>query len=97
MEFSVAQLPYVSLWKNTAAEADGYVTGLEPGSNFPNNRRIERKLGRVPQLAPGQSVEASIRFALLPDAAAVRGVANRIAEIQKKSAPQLLREPEVKD
>ena len=47
MSYPIAELAYVALWKNTNAESDGYVTGLEPGTGFPNNRRIERKFGRV--------------------------------------------------
>ena len=39
------ELPCFTLWKNTAAEADGYVTGLEPGTNFPNLRSFERFVG----------------------------------------------------
>ena len=53
--WQTSQLPFFTLWKNTAAEADGYVTGLEPGTGFPFNRNIERKFGRVPKLGPGES------------------------------------------
>ena len=31
MSFSVDQLPYVTLWKNTNAREEGYVTGIETG------------------------------------------------------------------
>jgi len=55
MTYSTQQLPYLTIWKNTAASEDGYVTGLEPGTSFPFNRRIERQFGRVPKLAPHQS------------------------------------------
>ena len=50
MIFDVKDLPFVTLWKNTNAVSEGYVTGLEPRTGFPNNRRIERKFGRVPKL-----------------------------------------------
>ena len=63
MTLSTEQLPFFTLWKNTAAENDGYVTGLEPGTNFPYNRRIERKAGRVPKLAAGESRHFAIDFA----------------------------------
>ncbi len=46
------QLPYFTLWKNTAAIDDGYVTGLEPGTGFPYNRNVERSSGRVPKNWP---------------------------------------------
>jgi len=35
LAFSVQDLPCVTLWKNTNAEAAGYVTGIEPGTSFP--------------------------------------------------------------
>jgi hypothetical protein len=53
-------LPCFSLWKNQGGLADGYVTGLEPGTNYPNPRSFEESQGRVVPLAPG----ASVRFDL---------------------------------
>lgn len=62
MSFSTKQLPCFTLWKNTQAEADGYVTGLEPGTNFPNLKTFERERGRVITLAPGESYETSLEL-----------------------------------
>lgn len=64
MTFSTKDLPCFTLWKNTAAAEDGYVTGLEPGTSFPRNRRIEREAGRVPRLAPGASRDFIVDVAL---------------------------------
>ena len=64
LTFAVAQLPCFTLWKNTGAIADGYVSGLEPGTGFPNPRRIERQAGRVPQLAPGETRSFALDFAI---------------------------------
>ena len=97
MSFAVKELPFLTLWKNTNSEAEGYVTGLEPGTNFPNNRRIERKLGRVPKLAPGASRTATIDFGLHADADSVKTVAQRIAAIQGAKKPDLQQAPEKKD
>jgi hypothetical protein len=36
------ELPCFTLWRNSAAVEDGYVTGLEPGTNFPNFKGFER-------------------------------------------------------
>ena len=44
---NVNQLPYFSVWKNTASSEDGYVTGLEPATNFPNPKSFEKEKGRV--------------------------------------------------
>ncbi len=62
MQWAVKQLPYLTLWKNTAAIQDGYVVGIEPGTSFPNTRRVERKAGRVPKLAGGAVAQDGDRF-----------------------------------
>jgi hypothetical protein len=49
-------LPCFTLWKNQGGLADGYVTGLEPGTNYPNPRSFEETQGRVVPLAPQASV-----------------------------------------
>jgi hypothetical protein len=49
-------LPCFTLWKNQGGLADGYVTGLEPGTNYPNPRSFEESQGRVVPLAPHASV-----------------------------------------
>jgi len=49
-------LPCFALWKNQGALADGYVTGLEPATNYPNPRSFEQAQGRVVSLGPGESV-----------------------------------------
>lgn len=82
LSYSIKQLPYLTLWKNTAHEADGYVTGIEPGTNFPNHRSVERKMGRVPKLAPGASHHATIDFAIHVGAAEVGQVNEYIARLQ---------------
>jgi Domain of unknown function (DUF4432) len=97
MAFPVSELPYVALWKNTNAESEGYVTGLEPGTGFPNNRRIERKFGRVPKLAPGGSYGAKIDFTIHVTANEVVQVANRINTLQGGVQPVLDDRPEDKD
>jgi galactose mutarotase-like enzyme len=97
MSFAVKELPYVSLWKNTNAEGEGYVTGLEPGTNFPNNRRIERKLGRVPKLAPGASHSATIDFAIHVGAEETKRLIERVAAIQGDAKPVLEQQPEKKE
>lgn len=56
------QLPYFSQWKNTVGQRDGYVTGLEPGTGFPNPRSFEQAAGRVLQLDPGGEVDFHLRL-----------------------------------
>ena len=54
MRFDTRGLPFMSLWKNETTEKAGYVTGLEPGTGFPNTRPEERAAGRVPLLKGGE-------------------------------------------
>jgi hypothetical protein len=82
LAYSIKELPYLTLWKNTAAEKDGYVTGIEPGTNFPFPRRAERKAGRVPKLAGGASHAVRIDVRVHVGKDAVKQAADRIAAIQ---------------
>lgn len=88
MSFDTATLPFFTLWKNTNAREEGYVTGLEPGTGFPYNRRRERLAGRVPKLPPGQSRTFSLGFKILEDATAVTEASARIRKLQP-NPPQL--------
>jgi galactose mutarotase-like enzyme len=97
MAYAVAELPCLTLWKNTASEAEGYVAGLEPGTSFPNNRSIERKLGRVPKLASGASLTATIDYAVHVGTKAVQRVTDRIQAIQGRKRPVIQQRPEQKD
>jgi peroxiredoxin len=93
MAFSIKQLPFFTLWKNPVAHEDGYVTGLEPGTGFPLNRSIERIFGRVPKLAPHQSRQFTIDFALHTGKGRVKAVADEIAEIQSGRKTKVNTEP----
>jgi Domain of unknown function (DUF4432) len=95
MAFSVKELPYLTLWKNTAAEKDGYVTGIEPGTNFPYNRRIERRFGRVPKLDAGAGRGMSIDFAIHNGKDDVKRVADEISAIQGERKPAIDPRPPV--
>jgi hypothetical protein len=67
--YNTKELPCFSLWKNTTSEADGCVTGLEPGTNYPNPRSHEGKEGRVVKLAGGgkASFELTMEIHATPD------------------------------
>ena len=57
-----AQLPHFCLWKHTAGEEEGYVTGMEPATNFPNQKVFERENGRVVTLQPGETYDCDIEL-----------------------------------
>ncbi len=97
MTYSVKELPYVTLWKNTNSEGEGYVTGLEPGTNFPNNRRIERKFGRVPKLKSGESHKATIDFTIHKGRQEISRLEDHIQSLQQKQKPVIETKPEDKE
>lgn len=84
ISWNVKQLPYITVWKNTAATADGYVTGLEPGTGFPFNRWVERQFDRVPKLKPGQTRNFNLSFGVHRDSQSVQMMRNRIETIQRQ-------------
>lgn len=93
LRMPLAELPCFTLWKNTAAETDGYVTGLEPGTNFPNLRSFERAHGRVLALAPGASRRMSVELAIHPDKTSVQQVAEEVQSLQRATTVAMSREP----
>ncbi|HLU48697.1 MAG TPA: aldose 1-epimerase family protein, partial [Planctomycetota bacterium] len=94
LAFSIERLPCLTLWKNTAAKENGYVTGIEPGTNYPNHRKHERARGRVPVLEAKGSYRADLTIEVLPDSAAVTKAAARVAELQTAGKPIVELEPE---
>lgn len=60
LSFNTNELPCFTLWKNMVASDDGYVVGIEPGTNFPNKRSVEEAAGRVVTLAPGEKWHAEV-------------------------------------
>ena len=95
IRWSVEQLPYLTIWKNTAAAEDGYVTGLEPATGFPFNRGVERAAGRVPTLGPGQTRQFALEFGVHEGRDAVAREAAAIEAIQHGRATTVDEQPPV--
>jgi hypothetical protein len=91
--YHVPQLPCFTLWKNTGALDDGYVTGLEPGTNYPNPRSAEQQRGRVVALPPGGSYTCDLEVHYLGDAASVGQALERVARLQGAEPPQVHPQP----
>jgi len=89
IEFDTRQLPLLTMWKNTDTQKQGYVTGIEPGTNYAYPVTIEKEQGRVKQLQPGQSTEFVLTYSLLKDADAVKQVEQRISQIQGEEKVQV--------
>lgn len=94
ISFNIKQLPCFTVWKNTTALDDGYVTGLEPGTNFPNPRTYEGEQGRVAKLEPGGSVEYDFQLEFHSAAAGVAKSEQAIAKLQGKTKPEVFNTPQ---
>lgn len=93
LRFSVNELPYFTLWKNPQAAVDGYVTGLEPGVNFPNRRSFEKEKGRVVRLEPGQNRTFHLTMEVLLDEAQVRQAVSEVKTLAAQGPAEICREP----
>jgi hypothetical protein len=93
VRFSLKDFPCFTLWKNTAAKADGYVTGLEPSTSYPNTRAFERSKGRLLVLQGGESRRTSLEIELLATKTAVRAAERDIKALQRGLRPKVHPEP----
>jgi hypothetical protein len=93
LHYGVRGLPCFTIWKNTTAAPDGYVTGLEPGTNFPNPRTFEGDQGRVAKLPGGGKASFDLQLAWHPDAPAVEAAEAAIGSLQSKP-PQIYPAPQ---
>jgi hypothetical protein len=93
VQWNLSELPYLTIWKNTAAQEDGYVTGIEPATGYPFNRKVERKYGRVPMIQPGETRSFTLNFGIHHDQDSVQSVIGEIENLQKNTALMINREP----
>ena len=93
VRWNVTELPYLTIWKNTAAVEDGYVTGIEPATGFPFNRMVERKYGRVPKLDAGESRSFTLDFGIHVGNDKVGELINEATARQSSTALKIIKEP----
>src|SRR5207245_454852 len=96
LRFNRQELPCFTVWKNTAALEEGYVTGLEPATNFPNFKSFERQQGRVPVIPPGGHWECSWSIEVHDSAAGVAGVLQEIVSLQSQARAIIHRTPQAR-
>jgi hypothetical protein len=94
VRFNAHGLPCFTVWKNTAAVEDGYVTGLEPALNFPNFKAFERQQGRVCVLPPGGRWDASWGVEVFDTHDGVAGALKEIAALQAQGRATIHRTPQ---
>ncbi|MEK6249682.1 MAG: aldose 1-epimerase family protein [Planctomycetales bacterium] len=85
--FNVNELPCFAQWKNTAPEYDGYVTGLEPATNFPNQRSYEAQQDRVVELAAGQTKSFHLALQYHPDADSLQAAEGEVRALTDGKEP----------
>ena len=93
LRFRNDQLPAFTLWKNTGGLRDGYVTGLEPGTNYPNARPFEKAHNRVVTLPVDGHYVAETTLEVLTTAQAVAAVETEIIALQGQHPPQVNPKP----
>jgi hypothetical protein len=95
VRWSVNELPYLTIWKNTASREDGYVTGIEPATGYPFNRLVERKYGRVPKLAPSETRSFTLDFGIHRGRVQVDELIAEATNLQAQRKLQIIQEPPV--
>src|SRR5262249_25080539 len=65
----------------------GYVTGLEPGTNYPNRRSFEKLRKRVVSLPPGAAHAVDLALEFHPDPASVPRAEAAVARTAPGRAP----------
>jgi hypothetical protein len=92
--YHTQQLPCFTVWKNTTGEPDGYVTGLEPGTNYPNPRSFETAKKRVVKLAGGAKQVFDLTMEIHGTPAEVAAAEAAVAKISAGRVPQIHTEPQ---
>lgn len=93
LKFHTSTLPWFVQWKNTQADADGYCTGLEPCSSFPNPRMCERSRQRVRLLQPEESVTYQLQFTIAIEPGDVKRMVEQVDQLQARSARNIAAQP----
>src|SRR5512135_2400459 len=89
LRFHKDQLPCFTLWKNTAGPRDGYVTGLEPATNYPNPRRFEKARNRIVTLPVNRRYVVETTLEVHTTSDAVAAVESEIEVLQSQGQPTI--------
>jgi hypothetical protein len=90
------ELPCFTVWKNTGALEEGYVTGLEPATCYPNLKTFERQQGRVRVLPPGGRWECRWSLEVAEGTGAVAGLITEVARLQAQARAVIHRTPQAR-
>jgi hypothetical protein len=96
LRFNKTELPCFTVWKNTGAVEDGYVTGLEPATGYPNLKSFEREQGRVRWLAAGGRWEARWSIEVCDSTSGVSALLAEVATLQAQARAVVHRTPQAR-
>ncbi len=94
LQYDMANLPCFTLWKNTTSVEDGYVTGIEPGTNYPNPRTYEGKQGTTIKLAGRAKTSFDMQVAVHATEAEIAQAERRISQIAGAAEPTIHNTPQ---
>lgn len=94
LTYDIRQMPCFTLWKMMGSGDGGQVTGLEPGTNFPNQRSFEAARGRTRLLAPRESAAFDLELNLHVGPEAVQLAAKNIDQLQATAQCRVFVEPQ---
>lgn len=81
MMFPPKKLPCFTIWKCQQDDRDAYVTGLEPGTQFPFPRAAARKHGMIPVIKAGGVFDTAIDVGIHASKEEVAKVTRQISRI----------------
>jgi len=94
LSFSLKELPCFTLWKNTNSIEEGYVTGLEPATFFPNKKIFERKHNRIINLGPKERYKIELDFSVHLGKEKVLKLKDKIKILMKGIEPKIYAKPD---
>lgn len=94
LRWNTSSLPCFTVWKNCLPLEEGYVTGLEPATGYPNFKAFERKQGRVRTIPPGGHWQAQWSIEVADTPQGVLGLQSEIAALQAHAKAVVHRTPQ---
>jgi hypothetical protein len=89
LRFNKRELPCFTQWQNNVMACDGYVTALEPATNFPNPRSFEEQHERIVNLSPGSVWNAQVMVDWHTDIHSVSDACHAIRALQGDTQPEI--------
>lgn len=89
VRWDVQEMPCFTQWKLTSGANDGYVTGLEPSTAFPNFKPFERENGRVITLAPKETRKSGVQLQFFDNAIKIAAAKLEVEGIAQGRQPEV--------